>query len=215
MNVAILGAGGHARVVLDCLQLAYGEKLVPWIYDDGLEREEVLGFPIRGPLEQYLEEGDSIREVFVAIGDNRRRRTLTHQMEENSKSFLTIVHPFSAISTYATLGPGTIAVAGTIANAGSSIGRGVILNTHCSVGHDCTVEDYVQIAPAVNLGGSAIIGEGAFLGIGVKVAPKVRVGAWTVVGGGSFVLHDLPPHTFCYGIPARVIRPLDGLIESE
>ena len=121
---------------------------------------------------------------------------------------LTIIHPHTAISPQSTLGEGTIAVAGSVVNAGARVGRCAILNTLSSVGHDCVVEDYAQIAPGVNLGGGSVIGEGAFLGIGAKVGPLARIGAWSVVGAGSVVLKDLPARSYCCGTPARVVRML-------
>jgi len=112
------------------------------------------------------------------------------------------------ISPRATLQEGVIAIPGTVVNRDARVGRGVILNTLCSVGHDCSIGDFAQIAPGVNLGGAAVIGEGVFLGIGTKVVPEAQVGAWSIVGAGSVVLNDLPGGAFCHGSPARVIRPL-------
>jgi acetyltransferase-like isoleucine patch superfamily enzyme len=112
------------------------------------------------------------------------------------------------ISPRAHLQEGVIAIPGTVVNRDTHVGKGVILNTLCSVGHDCTIEDFAQIAPGVNLGGASIIEEGVFLGIGTKVIPEARIGAWSIVGAGSVVLDDLPGGAFCHGVPARMIRKL-------
>lgn len=208
MRVAIVGAGGHGRVVYDCLQLLYGRDLEAAFFDDDYPRKcEVLGVPVVGLVAELCKD-KSFTYAFVAIGDNHRRSELTHMLTKAGKSLLTLVHPHTAVSKYARLGVGTIAVAGTIVNAGAVVGKGVILNTHCSVGHDCVVEDFAQLAPGVNLGGRAIVEEGTFLGIGAKVAPEVRVGAWAVIGAGSVVLKDVPPRVFCHGVPARTVREL-------
>lgn len=208
MKIAIVGAGGHGGAVLDCLSVVHGDALEPFFYDDAPERRFVFGIPIAGPLSLLIADR-STELVFVAIGDNRRRQEVTRLLLKAGKSLVTIVHPFTAISPRAQIGTGTIAVAGTVANAGARIGDGVILNTHCSVGHDCVVEDFAQVAPGVNLGGGAILEEGAFLGIGTKVAPLVSVGAWAVVGAGSVVLEDLPPGCFAYGAPAKIVRSIE------
>jgi UDP-perosamine 4-acetyltransferase len=208
MKIAIVGAGGHGGAVFDCLSVMHGSALEASFYDDAPERRSVFGIPITGPVSLLLAE-ESIQHVFVAIGDNRRRQEVTRLLAKAGKSFVTIVHPFTAISPRAHIGTGTIAVAGTIANAGARVGDGVILNTHSSVGHDCIVEDFVQIAPGVNLGGGSIIEEGVFLGIGAKVAPLVSIGAWSVVGAGSVVLEDLPRGCFAYGVPAKVVRSIE------
>jgi len=206
LKVAILGAGGHGRVVYDCLRLVHGTEPDVVFYDDrrSASPRSVFGCPVVGPIDAL--EDDDCTHVFVAIGENRRRREVVRRVLRAGRTALTLIHPWTAISPRAEIGRGTIAVAGTVVNAGAHVGDHVILNTHCSVGHDGRVEDFAQIAPGVNLGGGVIIGSGAFLGIGAKVAPEVRIGAWAVVGAGSIVLDDVPRNAFAYGAPARVVR---------
>jgi acetyltransferase EpsM len=208
MRIAIVGAGGHGRVALDCLRVWSGDDLDVAFFDDRWTKvREVDGIAVLGPLNALFEarEWDL---VFVAVGDNATRRRIAEDLVRHGRRLATILHPHTAISPRATIGEGTIAVAGSVVNAGARVGRCVILNTLSSVGHDCVVEDFAQIAPGVNLGGGAVIESGAFLGIGAKVVPLARVGAWSVVGAGSVVLGDLPPRAFCYGTPARAVRPL-------
>ncbi len=52
------------------------------------------------------------------------------------------------------------------------------------------------------------IEDGAVLMWGVTVLPGVTIGRGAVVGAGAVVTRDLPPNTFCAGVPARVIREL-------
>ncbi len=209
MGIAIVGAGGHGGVALDCLQLAGPIDDEIAFYDDRWEEiDDVGGIPVLGPIAELV--GDArFDRVFVAVGVNKERLRITEVLRRAGKSFLTIIHPRAIISPRAAIGEGTIAIPGSVVNCGARVGSGVIMNTLCSVGHDCVVEDFAQIAPGVNLGGAAIIEEGAFLGIGAKVVPEVRVGAWSIVGAGSVVLRDLPPRSFCYGTPARLIRELE------
>jgi acetyltransferase EpsM len=209
MRIAIMGASGHGRAALDCLRLSHpGEKLEITFYDDQYEHFQLAdGVEVRGPIDEVLckEDWDW---VFVAIGDNAARMRIAERMTAQRLRLIKIVHPHTAVSPAATIGDGSIAIAGVVINTGARLGRCVIVNTLSSVGHDCEVRDYAQLGPAVNLGGAAIIGQGAFLGIGAKVAPEVRIGAWSIVGAGSVVLDDVPDRTFCFGTPARVVRSL-------
>lgn len=208
MRIAIVGAGGHGRVAVDCLRLRHGDDIVLALFDDRWkEIPNVDGVPVLGPVDALYGDRDW-DEVFVAVGDNGARRRIAERLAKDGRRLVRAFHPHTALSPRAEILEGTIAVAGCVINAGARVGRCVILNTLSSVGHDGVVEDYAQIAPGVNLGGGCVIGEGAFLGIGAKVAPLVHVGAWSVVGAGSVVLKDLPPRSFSYGTPARVVRPL-------
>ena len=207
-EIGILGAGGHARSVYDCLALSVGDAIRVRFYDDRYPELAVLeDQPVVGPLDAAFEDA-APEEMFVAIGNNPLRFELSRRLESLGRRLLTIRHPRSVLSPRAKLGTGVVAIAGSIVNAGAVVGNGVILNTLSSVGHDCTVHPYAQLASGVNLGGGAEIGFGAFLGLGVKVLPNASVGEWTVVGAGSVVLRDLPPRTLCYGTPARVVRAL-------
>jgi sugar O-acyltransferase (sialic acid O-acetyltransferase NeuD family) len=208
MRIAIIGAGGHGRVVLDILRLSHSEGLAAAFFDDRAEEmRSVSGIPVLGPVSALV--GDrSFDGAFAAIGNNRVRSDIQRRLERRGHTFVRVIHPHTAISPQARLGEGSIAVAGVVVNCDAVVGRGVILNTLSSVGHDCQVGDYAQVAPGVNLGGACAIGEGVFLGIGAKVAPLARIGEWSVVGAGSVVLEDLPDRHFCVGVPARPIRPL-------
>ena len=208
MRIAIVGAGGHGRVALDCLRVRSGDDLDLAFFDDRWQDiGELDGVPVRGSIADLLQASEWDR-VFVAVGDNATRQRIAEDLVRRGRQLVMILHPHTAISPRATIGEGTIAVAGSVANAGARVGRCVILNTLSSVGHECVVEDFAQIAPGVNLGAGAVIERGAFLGIGAKVVPLARIGAWSVVGAGSVVLGNLPARSFCYGTPARVVRPL-------
>lgn len=208
MGIAIVGAGGHGCVALECLELVMGTLADVAFFDDRWDEiGSIEDIPVLGPISSLAEDA-RFRDVFVAIGSNLVRQKVLHELVSAGKQILTIVHPHTMISPRAHLQQGTIVIAGTVVNRDAQVGRGVILNTLCSVGHDCLVKDFAQISPGVNLGGAAVIGEGVFLGIGTKVVPEAQIGAWSIVGAGSVVLEDLPSGSYCYGIPARVIRQL-------
>ncbi len=208
MGIAIVGAGGHGRVALECLELATGTLNDVAFFDDRWEKlGSIEDVPVFGPIAS-LARDERFEKVFVAIGSNVVRERVLRELAIAGKQILTIVHPHTMISPRAHLQQGTIAIAGTVVNRDAQVGRGVILNTLCSVGHDCILEDFAQVAPGVNLGGAAVIGVGVFLGIGTKVVPEAKIGAWSIVGAGSVVTSDLPSGSFCHGSPARVIRQL-------
>ena len=77
MDVLILGAGGHGKVVLDILRAAGEHKPVGFLdADRSLAGTSVGGLPVLGP-PNLLPKLRSRRSkgAIVAIGDNRTRRS--------------------------------------------------------------------------------------------------------------------------------------------
>jgi acetyltransferase-like isoleucine patch superfamily enzyme len=56
-----------------------------------------------------------------------------------------------------------------------------------------------------------VIEDDVWLGAGAVITDGVRVGQGAVVAAGAVVTKDVPPHTVVAGVPARVIKEIDGL----
>ena len=62
------------------------------------------------------------------------------------------------------------------------------------------------------------IGKRAWIGANVTILPGVAIGDYAVIGAGSVVTRDIPARCIAVGVPARVIKTLDGEpapLESE
>ncbi len=199
--VAVLGAGGHGKVVVATLRAA-GRTVVA-CYDDDPARhgEELLGVPVRGPLEAAVNDG--VEAAVLGIGSNRARRAIAERLD---LPWISAVHPSAVVHESVELGPGTVVFAGAVVQPGSTLGRHVIVNTGASVDHDCRVGDFVHVAPGARLAGGVSVEEGAFFGIGSVAIPGVTVGAWSTLGAGSAAARDVPAGVTALGVPARVVR---------
>jgi UDP-perosamine 4-acetyltransferase len=197
--VAVLGAGGHAKVVISTLQALDVPVLA--VYDDNPERwgSTLLGVPISGPLDRVLDM-QSVRGI-IAIGDNVVRKSLAARFTH--VEWVTAVHPRAFVDPSVHLGPGTVVFAGAVIQPDTVIGAHAIINTGATVDHDCGLGDFVHVAPGANLAGGVSLGEGVLLGVGAAVIPGRRIGAWTRVGAGGVVVRDLPERVTAVGVPAR------------
>lgn len=84
------------------------------------------------------------------------------------------------------------------------VGDDAFLMDRTHLGHDCTVESRVTTAPGVVIGGHAIIGAGATLGMNAAVHQRRTVGDLAMIGMMSAVTRDTPPFTTAFGCPAEV-----------
>lgn len=198
MSVWVIGAGGHAAVVIATLR-ASGEAVAGLLDDDpATHGTECLGVRVDGPIDADRLDG---RRAVMGIGSNRVRHAIAERL--GGVTWVSAVHPAAVVHDSVTLGPGAVVFAGAVVQPRTQIGRHVILNTGCTVDHDCDLGDAVHVAPGVHLAGGVALEEGAFMGIGSAAIPGVRVGAWSTVGAGGVVVSDLPGGIVATGVPAR------------
>jgi len=201
--VWIIGAGGHAKVVIDTLRTLGTFDVLGVLDDDPLRLgTEVLRVPVRGETSHESIDRFGIEEAIIAIGCNRARAVVAGRLA-GRVSWATAIHPTAHLAPGVRIGEGTVVFAGAIVQPGSVIGRHVIINTACSVDHDGSIEDFVHIAPGVRLAGNVQVGVGVLLGIGCCVIPERTIGAWATIGAGSVVVSDVPPGVTAKGIPAK------------
>jgi sugar O-acyltransferase (sialic acid O-acetyltransferase NeuD family) len=201
-GIFLLGASGHAKVVLSMLRAAGHE--VAWILDDDPAKAgtKVMGVPVVGPIKDLSDE-PATRAV-VSIGDNRARKSVADRFSR--VSWVTAVHPAAYVDPTVRLGPGTVVLAGAVIQPDSVLGAHVVINTGATVDHDCAIGDFAHVAPGAHLAGGVHLGQGAFMGIASTVIPGVHLGDWAAVGAGAAVIHDVAPNSVVAGVPARPVR---------
>jgi sugar O-acyltransferase (sialic acid O-acetyltransferase NeuD family) len=209
-RVAIVGAGGHAREVLEILlsERFFGREVEPigFIDDDATSVAGSSGLPILGGLDR-LHDLPSDIALIVAVGTPTVVRDLTARSEGAGRRFLGAVAPSALIAASATLGRGVIVFPNAMVSTHVRIGDHVSLNVGVSVSHDTEMGAFCGLGPGARVAGNVDLGEGCFVGMGANVLQGVTVGAWSVVGAGATVLEDVPAGVTVAGVPARVIGP--------
>lgn len=195
-EIRILGAGGHAKVVIEIAE-ALGFRIAG-IFDRDDNVKKVLQYQVNHNLDHLTQ-----KSVFLALGSNLTRKWNAEKMDVVD---FNLIHPSAVISKNIKIGNGNVVMAGAIVNSSVIIGNNCIINTGACVDHDCEIDDYVHISPRVALAGNIKIGEGSQVGIGASVKQNVTIGKWSIVGAGAVVVSDVPDYSVVVGNPARFLR---------
>lgn len=202
--IIVLGAGGHAKVVISTLR-AMGHTVTA-LFDDAphLKGVDVMGVRVEGAIREAAKfRADG---AVIGIGNARVRKRIADGLP---LSWITAVHPGAMVDASARIGPGSVVCAGAVIQPDVEIGAHVIVNSGANLDHDCWIADYVHLAPGVSLAGQVAVGQGTMIGIGASVIQCRSIGAWSMIGAGAAVVQDLPDQVLAMGVPAKIVRRYD------
>lgn len=211
-QIAIYGAGGFGREVA-CLLKKINEEEHTWelvgFFDDGIEiGTQVSHFgKVLGGINE-LNVWPTELSIAITIGSPKIVQTLVSKITNTNILFPNIIAP-----TVYFADPETF-----------KIGRGNIIQKHCSFscdvtigdfnvmdgadvfGHDDVVGSFNTFMPAMRISGEVIIGDGNFFGVGSIILQQIKVGNNIRLGAGS-VLMRKPKEGFLYmGNPAKKVE---------
>lgn len=86
------------------------------------------------------------------------------------------------------------------------LGKHVIVNLDCTIGHDAIIGDYSTILPSTIISGFVRIKECVSIGTGAAIIQGITIGENTVIGAGAVVVKDLPDNCTAVGVPAKPIN---------
>lgn len=206
MKLIVIGAGAHAKVVIEAIRAAALGEIVGLI-DPSPNLHSVLGVPIIGDdddVERLRNEG--VESAVVALGGNALRLKIANKLRNLGFTLPAVIHPSALVSPSARVEEGAILMARAVLGTESVLRALAIVNTAASVDHDNLIGVAAHIAPGCALAGNVEVGERALVGVGSAIVPGVRIGAGAVVGAGSAVVRHVGAGTTVGGAPARILR---------
>lgn len=207
LPLILIGAGGHAKVLLSLIQLLklpiLGVCAPEFVLQavKGWRDIKVLGD------DNYLDSINPSSVVLVnGIGykvKNTSRRLLFDVYKKKGFNFQTLIHPFSFIDNTVLLEEGSQVMAGVVIQADCVIGPNVIVNSSASIDHDCKISSDVHVAPGAVLCGNVSVAEEAFIGSGATLSQGISVGSNAIIGAGSSVVRNVAPGEIVIPSPMR------------
>ncbi len=206
-KVAILGGGGHAKVVINCLKLDPNVS-ISGIYDLDTQKKglKVLGVPIVGHEDEVFALNPNDLLLVNGLGTieaTSQRHDLYTKFKNAGFHFHSVVHPSAVVAEDVVLEEGVQVMASVTIQPGTVVGENTILNTSCSIDHDCTIKRSCHIAPGVTLSGHVEVGEESHIGTGANVIQGITIGDHCTVAAGSTVVKNVANRAKVKGVPAR------------
>nr|NQU94576.1 acetyltransferase [Bacteroidota bacterium] len=201
-KVAILGAGGHTRSLINLLETNHVS--IFGIYDDSFDPEKnetISTYRVLGRLSDL----DIICDIVLSYGDNTLREKL---YQEYQRRLLTknLIHPTALHEKHVILGNSNQVFAQVIINSHAHVGNNNIINTRALLEHEVHVGDHNHISVGSILCGRVKIGNRCFIGAGAVVIDKITIADDVIIGANSVVINDIyEPGTYV-GNPVRRIK---------
>ncbi|MEE9209882.1 MAG: hypothetical protein V3U23_05465 [Kiloniellales bacterium] len=181
MDVVLIGAGGHAKAVVEAI-LGRGDRLTAYVDPRPAPWLDARHF------EQDCDALAELSGAVFAIGlggvepaDLKRRLALYEQYRAAGFAAPAVVHPAAHVSPSAELEDGAIVLAAAVVQPGASVGTAAIVNTGASVEHDSEIGPGSHVAPGAILLGECRIGRCSMIGAGALVLPETHVPDETLV----------------------------------
>jgi sugar O-acyltransferase (sialic acid O-acetyltransferase NeuD family) len=206
--VIMIGAGGHARVLISSLN-ALRREIIGILHPDlTLIGQSMAGINIIGNDDKVLEYAPDSIELVNGIGSTsstEKRKAVYMKFKNDGYLFAAVVHPSATIMTDVQLGEGAQVMAGALVQTGCVIGDNAIINTGAIIDHDCLIGAHAHIAPGAVLSGEVQVGAMTHIGTAATIIQGIKIGSEAIIGAGAVVIKDVLPGKKMIGNPARVM----------
>ena len=206
LQLLMLGAGGHARVLQEVLEEA-GHEL------SGFVAPTAEGSLLEGELSCVTDEevlaGFSPADYLLINGvgsssDLGLRASVFEKYKAAGFNFLQLASQSSHIAASATVVEGVQVLHQAVVNSSAFIDDNSIVNSGAIVEHHCVIGPSVHVAVGAVLCGNVTVGARTHIGANATVLQGVTIGSNCIIGAGAVVLHDVPNDSIAVGVPAVV-----------
>jgi len=206
-KLVLIGAGGHAKSVVDSID---EDKIELLGFIDENKVGTHFGYEIFGKdfsvVPNYTE-----CYYLVSIGNVEIRKMWYERILGQGLKTLNIIDKTAIISKSAKIGTGNYIGKFAVVNSDSVIGDNNIINTKALIEHECKIGNHTHISTGSIINGNVIVDDGVFFGSCAMTAAQVHLGRYSTIGAGGVVIEDIPAGATAVGVPAKVIKTKEVL----
>ncbi len=202
-DVVIIGAGGHGRVVADCIT-SMGVGVKGFLDTKFKVGTDIGGHPVLGD-DSWLAHNPS---SLVCLGIGATKDVALRERVFSSLTSHRIVgctHGSAIVGTAAKVHVTAQVLAGCVVNHSAFVGANTVLYSGSIVEHDCEIGEHSYLSPRVTLCGGVKVGARVFIGAGATVLPNLVIGDGATIAAGAVVTENVDANHTVMGVPAKVV----------
>lgn len=208
----VVGSKGFAKELLGVFHQL--DKLTDLIFFDNINiiNNDLLfnKFKIIHTIDEVNKHFAELDSNFVlGTGNPKFREELCYKFEKLGGQLCSVISPKSYIAPFdVNIGIGTAIITGAVIDNNVNIGRGSLINSNCTIGHDTRIGSFSEICPGVVISGNCSIGKSVFIGSNATILPEINIGEGAVIAAGSVVTRDIPDNCMVAGAPAIIKKEI-------
>lgn len=212
-DIILLGAGGHAKSVVDCIERQGEYRIVGFLDKEERGKACCKEYEVIGgddDLPKFYEQG--IRNAFVTVGFLGRstvRDRLYDRLKQIGFQLPNIIDPSAVVAGDVELGEGNFIGKLAMLNADVKIGSMCIINSGALIEHECQVGDFSHISVGTVLCGGVTVGRNTFVGAGSTLIQGITVGDKCIVAAGVTLRKSIRDHEMVYEMNTKRTRSLE------
>jgi sugar O-acyltransferase (sialic acid O-acetyltransferase NeuD family) len=217
MNL-IFGTSGFAKEIDWMIQVIYknsGKDYRPDYFvtkdDDPLVGSLINRVKIASESEIYSTYCNEKVNCFIAVGEPPVKEKIYNKIKDKIElcKFPVLIHPdvsYDESSGKVVFGEGSIVCSKSVLTTEITLGRFVVVNLGCTIGHESSIGDFATLSPGAHISGNVHISDCVYVGTGAVIIQNISICRDSLIGAGSVVTKDLSTSGTYVGMPARKIR---------
>ncbi len=190
-ELIILGAGGHARSLIDIILSTNEWKIAGIVGKKDELNKLIMGFEVKWTDDQLRTLRQDFKYAVLAIGKlgiNQKRIRKIQELRSIGYEIPRIVSPTAYVSKFSNIEEGTMIGHFSFINANSNIGKHCIINSQSVIEHDVNLGDYCHISTSVTINGDVNIGANTFVGSKSMIREGLTLPEGTIISAGKRVM---------------------------